>query len=238
MEVGDGIVSDAAAGSDRIKLNSDALFSIRVLEVLEVHEGWIHLGTTFNGQNQPHLGFLAKATPSAVLTQEGLAVLTEIVTLKSTPARLNRLVNRIRALTLACDGATFLDVYRYFRDRGVSEDEAYTLVARAFRGSLPELGPFTKDLSYIKGFVLVYNFLRVAVQLGRLDRLPLLMAGKVSLEDFRLYAELYDQGLIVPPAFMPPPFADFRGIASWLSFSRFMDELSFELLEQEYRPLF
>jgi len=238
VEVSDGIVSDAAAGSDRIKLNAEARFSMRVLEILEVHEGWIHLGTTWNGQNQPWLGFLAKGTPAAVVTQEGLAVLTEILTLKSTPERLSRLVGRIRALTLAGDGATFLDVYNYFRDRGVGRDEAYTVAARAFRGSLPEAGPFTKDLSYIKGFVLIYNFIRVAVQLGRLDRLPILMAGKINLDDFKLYADLYDQELIVPPAFLPPHFADFRGLASWLSFSRFMYNLSFETLEQEYRHLF
>ena len=36
----DGIVSDAAAGSDRIKLNQDVKFLSAKLDILEVHEGW------------------------------------------------------------------------------------------------------------------------------------------------------------------------------------------------------
>ena len=47
----DGIVSDAAAGSDQLKLNQGK-FSHRELEILEVHEGWIHIGTTYNGMQQ------------------------------------------------------------------------------------------------------------------------------------------------------------------------------------------
>ena len=49
----DGIVADAAAGADYIKLRKEAKFSIRDLRILEVHEGWVHLGTTLNGMRQP-----------------------------------------------------------------------------------------------------------------------------------------------------------------------------------------
>lgn len=234
----DGIVSDAAAGSDRLKLNQDVLFSQRELEILEVHEGWIHIGTTYNGQSQHCLTYLAKGTPSATITQEGLAVLTEIVTLRSTPDRLKKLVNRIRAVTLASEGATFLDVYRYFYDNGVDKNEAYTLASRAFRGSTPEGLPFTKDLSYIKGFVLVYNLIRVAVQLGRLDRIPILLCGKINIDDFKTYAQLVDEGMLAAPRFMPPHFSDFRGLAAWLSFGKFIGNLSFDQLESDYRHLF
>lgn len=234
----DGIVSDAAAGSDTLKLNKDVMFSMRELDILEAHEGWIHLGTTFNGQSQPHLTFLAKGTPSATTTQEGLAVLTEIVTLRSTPSRLKKLVNRIRAVTLATEGATFLDIYRYLVDKGVDTGEAYTLASRAFRGSTPEGLPFTKDLSYVKGFVLIYNLIRVAIQLGRLDRIPILLCGKINIDDFKTYSQLMDDGTLIPPAFVPPHFSDFRGLAAWLSFGKFIGNLSFTQLEQDYRHLF
>ncbi|MGB5337727.1 MAG: tyrosine/phenylalanine carboxypeptidase domain-containing protein, partial [Gammaproteobacteria bacterium] len=40
----DGIVADAAAGSDYIKLRSDSMFSERDLHGLEAHEGWVHVG--------------------------------------------------------------------------------------------------------------------------------------------------------------------------------------------------
>ncbi len=233
----DGIVSDAAAGSDQLKLNQDVMFSHRELEILEVHEGWIHIGTTFNGMQQKYLTFMAKGTPSSTITQEGLAVLTEIVTLRSTPDRLRKLINRIRAVTLATEGADFIEIYRYFLDKGVNAGECYTLASRAFRGSLPNGLPFTKDLAYIKGFVLVYNLIRVAIQLGQLDKIPILLCGKVAIDDFKVYSDLMDEGYLQMPQFIPPHFADFRGLAAWLSFGRFIGNLPFDQLEKDYRHL-
>lgn len=238
VTLADDIVSDASAGGDQIKINRESLFSERDLDVLEAHEGWIHVGTTQNGLNQPWLTFLAKGTPASTVTQEGLAVLTEIVTLRSTPRRLQRLVNRIRAVTLATDGASFVDVFRYLRNNGVDDDEAYTTAYRAFRGSLPDGRPFTKDLAYIKGFVLTYNLLRMAVQLGQVDRLALLMTGKVHLDDLPALAELRQQGVLAPPRFLPPHLKDLRGLAVWMSFGKFVASLSFERLEHDYRHLF
>ena len=55
-----------------------ALVGLDDLRLLEVHEGWVHLGTTLNGQSQPVCTFLSKGPPSSTLTQEGLAVLTEV----------------------------------------------------------------------------------------------------------------------------------------------------------------
>src|SRR5205807_2732604 len=50
VKLSDGIVADAAAGSDYIKLRPGARFTLRQIRLLEVHEGWVHLGTTLNGQ--------------------------------------------------------------------------------------------------------------------------------------------------------------------------------------------
>ncbi|EGN76327.1 hypothetical protein A28LD_0063 [Idiomarina sp. A28L] len=233
----DGIVSDAAAGSDRIKLNQDVLFSQRELDILEVHEGWIHVGTTQNGLKQPYLTCLSKGTPSATITQEGLAVLTEVITLRSTPRRLAKLVQRIHAVALAAEGAEFVEVYRNCLDQGMKPDESYTLTQRVFRGSTADGKPFTKDLAYIRGFVLVYNLIRVAVQLGKIDRLPLLLTGKIAIDDFRLICELSDSGMIAQPSFVPPHFKDLRGLATWLSVGRFLGDFSFTQLENDYRPL-
>ncbi|WP_194757329.1 flavohemoglobin expression-modulating QEGLA motif protein [Aliidiomarina indica] len=233
----DGIVSDAAAGSDRIKLNQDVRFSQRELDILEVHEGWIHVGTTQNGLRQPYLTCLSKGTPSATITQEGIAVLTEVITLRSTPRRLAKLVQRIHAVALAADGAEFVDVFRKCQEQGMRDEEAYTLTQRVFRGSVPTGKPFTKDLAYIRGFVLVYNLIRVAVQLGKIDRLPLLLTGKIAVDDFRLICELYDSGVIAAPHYVPPHFKDLRGLATWLSVGRFLGDFSFTQLENDYRPL-
>jgi len=52
------------------------------------------------------------------VTQEGLAVLMEILTFSSTPDRLMRLINRVRAITLAEEGADFMDIFSFFKAKG------------------------------------------------------------------------------------------------------------------------
>ena len=61
----DQMTADAAAGSDYLKIRSDARFNALDIDVLEVHEGWVHLGTTLNGSAQPYCAFLGKGPPSA-----------------------------------------------------------------------------------------------------------------------------------------------------------------------------
>jgi uncharacterized protein (TIGR02421 family) len=234
VRLSDGIAADAAAGTDYIKLRDGAFFSERDLRVLEVHEGWVHLGTTINGMNQPWCTFLGKGPPSATITQEGLAVLTEVMALASTPDRLHRLVNRVRAITLAEQGADFMEVFRFFLDKGGDPEESYKYAARVFRGTGLAGAPFTKDIAYIKGFVITYNFLRLAIARGRLDRVHLLFAGKTVIEDMKVLADLAAEGVVAPPRHVPPLYADLRGLAAMLSFSRFLTGLDYGRLEADY----
>jgi uncharacterized protein (TIGR02421 family) len=230
----DGIVSDAAAGTNYVKLRADAFFNMRDLRVLEVHEIWVHLGTTLNGMTQPYCSFLGKGPPSATITQEGLAVLMEILTFSSTPHRLMTLINRVRAITMVEEGADFLEIFRFFRSKGLDEEDSYTLSTRVFRGSSATGMPFTKDLTYIKGFVLTYNFIRLAVSKGKPDRIPLLFCGKTMIEDMKVLHDLVEEGTVIPPHFLPPQFKDLMGLSAWMSFSRFMTSLNFQQLEQDY----
>ncbi|NOT84599.1 MAG: flavohemoglobin expression-modulating QEGLA motif protein [Methylococcaceae bacterium] len=232
--ISDGILADAAAGTDYIKIRADAMFNARDLRVLEVHEIWVHLGTTLNGLAQPYCTFLGKGPPSATITQEGLAVLMEILTLSSTPIRLIRLIDRVRAITLVEQGADFLDIFAFFKNKGLSEDESYNLSNRVFRGSSPNGLPFTKDLTYIKGFVLTYNFMRLAVSKGKPDRIPLLFCGKTMIDDMKVLVDLVEEGTVIKPRFLPPQFTDLMGLSAWFSFSRFMSSMNFRQLEQDY----
>ncbi len=202
----DGIVADAAAGSSYIKLRADAMFSERQLEQLESHEGWVHVGTSANGLAQPVCTFLGKAPPPVNVTQEGLATLTEILSLTSHPARLLRIADRIDAIALANNGATFVEVVEHFRTEGMDEDLCWQTAMRVFRGSTPTGLPFTKDLGYGKGLVLTYAYMRVAIRTGRLDRIPVLFCGKVDINNMGAINDLYDEGLIEPPAFLPEVF--------------------------------
>lgn len=230
----DGIVSDAAAGADYIKIRQDAIFNKRDLDILEIHEGLVHIATTLNGKRQPYCTFLSKGPPSSTITQEGLAVLMEIISFTAFPARLKKLANRVTAIELAEDGGTFIDIFNFFREAGYDEDSAYTMTVRVFRGSLPHLGPFTKDLSYTKGFVTVYNFIQLAVKKGKLERIALLFCGKTNLEDIRDLAQLADEGLILPPKFLPPQIKDLNAVAAWMCFANFLNQLSAHKIESDY----
>lgn len=230
----DNIVADASAGADCIKLKRSVRFSERDLRYLEVHEGWVHVGTTLNGLAQPVCTFLAKGSPTSSITQEGLAVTTEIFTFSGYPTRMLKIMNRIRALDLVCDGANFIDVFRFFQQQGLTDDESYSYSVRVFRGSTPNGGPFTKDLSYTKGFLLIYNYIRLAVRQGLIDRIPLFFVGKTLIEDIPTLYELKQQGLIEAPKYLPPQFQDLAALSSWMGFSLFLNQFDLEAVASHY----
>ncbi|QDU94744.1 flavohemoglobin expression-modulating QEGLA motif protein [Lignipirellula cremea] len=233
----DGIVSDAAAGSDYLKIRAEAQFSMRDINLLEIHEGLVHMGTTLNGQDQPVCTFLSKGPPSSTVTQEGLAILMEMMAFASSPARLRKLMNRVRAVARAQDGADFLDIYQMFLEDGYSPQESYSNAARVFRGSTPDGAPFTKDIVYTKGFVQIYNYIQLAVQRGLLKRIPLLFCGKTTLEDMRALNQLVEQGIVQPPRYLPPQFADPSALTAWMCYSGFLGRLDLKQIELDYEGI-
>lgn len=235
--VSDDMIADAAAGADNIKISQHAMFSERDLRYLEVHEGWVHVGTTLNGAAQKYCSFLSKGSPSSSVIQEGLAVITEIVTFSSYPGRMLKITNRVIALEKVRQGADFIDIYRYLLDCGLSEDESYNHTVRVFRGSTPNGGPFTKDLSYAKGLVLIYNYIRFAISEGRIDTLPLLFTGKLVLDDLPLLAELKAHGILTDPVYLPPPFCDLAALSAWMSFSLYLNKFDLHEIQKSFRFL-
>ncbi len=234
VKLDDGIVSDAAAGADYIKIREDAMFSRRDIRILEIHEGWVHLGTNLNGKRQPYCTFLGKGAPSSTITQEGLAIIMEIFCFASYPRRVRRLANRIEAVNLVEEGANFLDLFEFFRLQGLEESDCYNSAVRIFRGSLPTGQPFTKDLVYCKGFILIYNYIRLAVRRGSHQRILMLFCGKTTLEDVRTLESLVQEGLVEAPKFVPPQFADLAALTSWMSFSNFLNQLDLKRVETDY----
>lgn len=237
VELSDGILADAAAGADRIKIHKGLKLSRREIRTFEIHEGWVHLGTTLNGMAQPICTFLSKGPPSSTVTQEGLAIITEIFTFSSYPGRVRRLTNRVNAVAMAEEGANFFDVFQFYREQGMDEDDSYQSTVRVFRGSTPEGGPFTKDLSYSKGFILIYNFMRLAVQRGLVKRIPLLFVGKTTLEDLHILSDLLDEGIITPPKYIPPQFADIAAVSAWMVYSLFLNRLDLRRLALDFKGI-
>lgn len=237
VKLSDEIVADASAGAEWIKLRNNAIFTERDLRVLEVHEGWVHMGTTLNGLSQPVCTFLSKGAPSSTLSQEGLAIIMEIFTFSSSPRRMLILAYRVMAVNMAEQGANFLDVYNFYREQGFNEESSYHASTRVFRGCLLDRGAFTKDLSYSKGFVLIYNYIRLAIKSGVPHYIPLLFLGKTTLEDLAILSDLIKEGIVIPPKYLPPHFTDLAGLTSWMTYSLFMNRLSLDSLSANYKGI-
>lgn len=239
VQVDDDILSDAAAGSDYVKVRSGARFSARDIDILEVHEGWVHVATSLNGQQQPVARWLAKGPPRTTTVQEGLAALLEIFTFRTYPRRARRLNDRVLAVDKAEDGASFLEVFEWFRTEGYEEDECFANTSRIFRGGRVEGGaPFTKDACYCKGIVLNYAFIRSAIQQNRADLIPFLFVGKVAHEDVPVLARRVTDGVVKAPRYLPPMFRDLNGLAIWMAYSTFFTRLGGEEISDYYAKLF
>jgi uncharacterized protein (TIGR02421 family) len=239
VEVDDGLVADAAAGSDYVKIRTGATFSSSDIDILEAHEGWVHLATSLNGQAQPVARWLAKGPPRTTAVQEGLAALVEILTFRSTPRRAKKLNDRILAVDKAEDGASFIDVFEWFRTEGYDEEECFHNTRRIFRGGVASGGaPFTKDACYCKGIVLNYAFIRSAIQHNRVDLIPFLFVGKVAHEDVPVLARRVNDGVVKPPHFLPPMFRDLNGLAIWMAYSTFFTKLGGDEISEYYAKLF
>lgn len=237
VEISDGILADASAGAEKIKIHKGLTFSEREIRTFEVHEGWVHLGTTLNGLAQPVCTFLSKGPPSSTITQEGLAIITEIFTFTSYPGRLKRLTNRITAVNMAEDGANFLDVFNFYRSQGLEPLDSYHSTTRVFRGSTPDGGPFTKDLSYSKGFILIYNYIRLAVQRGLVTQIPMLFMGKTTLEDIHILSDLVEEKIAIAPKYMPPQFRDLAALSAWMCYSLFLNKLDLQRLATDFKAI-
>ena len=239
VQISDDIVSDASAGGDCIKINRRAVFSELDIQVLEVHEGWVHIGTTLNGREQPWATWLSVGSPRITAIQEGMAVLLETLTFSSFPQRARRISDRVVAVDLAEQGADFCEVYRHFLDRGISEHDSYRVTQRVFRGGTLTGGSvFTKDISYVKGFVENVNFIRSAIQSGIPEIIPMLFVGKVTLDDLPLLYERYQEGVIAGPKYLPSMFKNLNGLYVWFGFSSGISAMNIARVQQHFSKLF
>lgn len=237
--VSDGILADAAAGGDTVKIREGALFSARDIDILEVHEGWVHVGTTQNGLEQHVAKWLSKGPPRVSSTQEGLAVIMEIFTFRTYPRRARHINDRILGIHKAEEGANLLELIEFYRTEGYSETDCISNAKRVYRGGVLEGGaPFTKDISYCKGFIENYNFMRAAVRAGKAHLIPFLFVGKINADDIPLLYQKYEEGIVDPPKYLPRQFRDMGGVAVWMSFSSFLNMVDLKKVQEHYNKLF
>ena len=235
VKVVDGISSKAIAGSKRIRLRSDAIFSERDLDQLLQHEAYIHAGTAKNGRLQDAIPILSRAHAGTTEIQEGLAVFAEIISGAIEPHRFRRLSDRIRVINMAAQGADFKEVFDVYMERFDDPSKAYNNTFRVFRGGVVTGGaPFTKDLVYLKGLMRVHNFMRTVVSLKRADLIRLLFVGKLDVDDIPALAYLRKEGLIHRPKYLPHWVKDSRFLVSYLAYSAFLNQVKLPGFEAYY----
>ncbi|MDH4609323.1 flavohemoglobin expression-modulating QEGLA motif protein [Pseudomonas sp. BN102] len=228
------LASKAIAGATRIRLRASARFSELDKAQLLQHEAFVHVGTALNGRAQPRLTSLALGAPRTTLTQEGIAMLAELLTGSIDIQRLRRIALRVVAVQQALDGADFIEVFKGFLEAGQSEEESFRSTQRVFRGTdVRGGGAFTKDACYVIGMLGVHTLLRVAVRDNRPELLRQLFAGRLTAGDVVRLAPLFESGWLVQPRFVPPWAADLRRLAATLAFSAFVGRIKLDVVSLE-----
>jgi uncharacterized protein (TIGR02421 family) len=223
VRVVDHLAASASSTATEVKLKHNARFSLRELRQIEVHEGHVHTTTSLNGRAQPLVPFIGVPSPRTARSQEGLAVFTEFITGRTSLLRVRRLCDRTFAIHQAEEGASFLDLYRFFRARGHDEHSSFDSARRVLRGGLLEGGaPFTKDGCYLDGFLRVTNFLRIALTRGQSQLVRLLFVGKLAVDDTPLFDRLAREGLLREPLYLPAWAKDLSFLTAFMSYTAFL----------------
>jgi uncharacterized protein (TIGR02421 family) len=232
------LIAKAAAGATRIRLRSGAAFSDYDRHQLLEHEAFVHSLTALNGRAQPLLPSLALSSPRTTATQEGLATFAEQITGSIDIERMKRVSLRIEAVAMALDGADFVEVFRYFIASGQQPPESFSSAQRVFRG-VPLTGgsAFTKDTVYLRGLIGVHTFFRRALRQRKLHLCRHLFAGKMTLGDVQAFEPLFDDGVLLPPRWLPEWVARANGLAGMLAFSLFANRIRLDQVADEQAVL-
>lgn len=178
-------------------INDKATFTENDMTLLEQHEIGIHMLTTMNANKQP-LKCLLLGLPKNVETQEGLAVLSELLTGNMPIDRLKEIAYRVIAVNMMVNGKSFRDIFDHFMlNYNFNRDKAFNITARVMRG-----GGFTKDYLYLKGFIKVY---RLFIEGETFEHL---LTGKVSTEYSDLLKEMISRGYLKGPYYANDVFKE------------------------------
>ncbi len=161
------------------------------LEGLVAHEIDTHVLTYLNGARQP-LRLMAAGLAGYEETQEGLALISEVMVEGLTVRRLRQLAARVVAVHSRIQGATFHEVHDELVEIGYSPSGAFGIAMRVFRS-----GGLTKDAGYLRALKALIEHIAKG---GELDSLWM---GKFALSDLSLIDELRARRLLVAPGQLP-----------------------------------
>ncbi len=142
-----------------ILINPNYPFSKNSLKRLIAHEIEGHIYRYENGLRQPYKIFSRGLSRETLETEEGIAVYVEQQQGINIDSQLKEYSGRVLAISTAMKQSfyeTFLELKKYF-----SDEDAFNITVRAKRGVYrqDQGGAFTKDALYLKGMLLVQDFL-------------------------------------------------------------------------------
>jgi uncharacterized protein (TIGR02421 family) len=214
------IASKALAGATRIRIRGSAVFSQLDKDQLLYHEAFVHTATMLNGKKQPNLKSFGLGAPRTTRTQEGIAVMAELITNSIDITRLRRIALRVLAVKKAMDGADFIEVFKFFLNAGQSEEESFRSAQRIFRGGDMRGGiAFTKDAVYLQGMLEVHTFMRLSIRDNRPSLIRNIFAGRLTMADALRLDPLFESGWLRPPTYVPAWASDMRRLAAMIAFS-------------------
>ena len=221
--------SKALAGATRIRVRGSAVFSQLDKDQLLYHEAFVHTATQLNGKKQTNLLALRLDAPRTTRTQEGIAVMAELITNAMDINRLRRIALRVIAVQMALEGADFIDLFKFFLDAGQSEIESVRSAQRIFRGgAVKDKVVFTKDAVYLQGLFEVHTFMRIAIRDNRPDIMRNLFAGRLTIADAIRLQPYFASGWLLPPTYMPSWASDLRRLAAMMAYSAFVSNINLD----------
>ena len=213
----------ALASSARIRVRGSALFSQLDKDQLLFHEAFVHSATQLNGKKQRNLQCLGLGTPRTTRTQEGIAVMAELITNSMDISRLRRIALRVIAIQMALEGADFIDVFQFFLKGGQMPEESVRSTQRVFRGGAVKGGiVFTKDAMYLQGLLEVHTFFRLAIRESRPELIRNAFSGRLTLGDTLRLAPLFESGWLIGPTYVPLWANDLQRLSAALAYSAFV----------------
>ncbi len=220
------LVSKAAAGASRIRIRNYTCFAPIDIPQLIEHEAFVHTLTLINGRSQSNLRCLGLGAPRTTRTQEGLALFAELITNSIDLSRLRRIAARVRGVEMALNGADFIEVFKFFIDGGQTESEGFYSAMRVFRGGdVRGRVVFTKDITYLQGFVEVHRFLEQTIQRERTKDAHNLFSGRLTSSDVVKLEPFFENKFISPPLYEPKWIKNKHSLMAFLVYSSFTNKL-------------
>ncbi len=193
VELSDKWLTTVYAEDSKITVCKNRFFKKSDINRFRVHEVGVHAVRAANGHEQDFKIFVI-GTPEYLQTEEGMAMYFEEKTGNLDNELLRDYAGRVFSVYSVIKGYDFRDCFEWLKGFGFSDEQAWRLTIRAYRG-----GGFVKDHIYLKGYLEVKDF-------GNKENIfafKTLFAGKFGIKEFPLIRDLMKKNIVKPARFIP-----------------------------------